>query len=832
MAKKKESKGKKRQATETSRDLYFEQSNIRQHLLALILLSVISVGLFAPIHFSGKKLVATDTVSWRAMAQAMLEHQEETGEEALWSPNLFGGMPGYLISVRPSVPQIDDIATELRPLIWPTSHFIFLLFGTYLLCFVLTRNSLASVFGACAFGLTNYVPLILTAGHNSKFIALCFAPWLVLTFIYLMRKPGWLGCALFAIAAAANLRAGHIQVTYYFTAIIFIWWLVEGIGLIRSKQAGQFVKATSFLLLGTIAALALVAQPYLAKLEYKDYSIRGSGDGGAGPAWEYAMGWSQGRLEMLTLLIAGAAGGDTSYWGPKIATAGPHYFGALSVVFALIAFLKKRDATVVALSVAALVTIAFALGKNLEPFNRAAFDWLPMYSALRVPETWLSTTAFLVAVLGSIGVAGTLAAFKGKREGKRFPRYALIPVAALGAFLLVLLVGKDGFLTFEKENETAIVAQQIARANNVPVSDPRVASAADEYVQEQREPRRRMFANDTLRSFLVVALAGLLIWLLYKGLVPDSVFVGLLIIVQIFDLGGVSRRYLNSSMLVEQSVNEPEVPEYGFDRFIVERVDESGGPGHFRTLSLERNPTSNARPAYYYETVGGYHAAKLGIYQDYLDKILFGQRTFAPTPIGLDLMNVRYIVAGSQLAGLDSVYHDQETGLRVFEKKNVLPRAYFVSDYEVVANYDEALVALGSVDIRTRVILEEDPGIAEAPVDSNSVATATVVQHTPRTVTIEAETDAERMLVVSEVHYPAGWTATVDGRPAPIFRANSLVRAVRVPAGTSTIEFKFHPQKHFLGRTISLAATILIYGFVIIALVFAVWKRGSDIQSI
>jgi hypothetical protein len=170
----------------------------QQHAVCLVLLLALSIGFFSPIHFSDKRIVGGDTVQWQASAQAMLEYQEQTGRPALWDPNMFGGMPGYKITYAPVVPQVDDVLRMLRKVIWPTSHFIFLLIGTYLLVVFLTGDKLSGLLAACAYGLTTYLPILLTAGHNSKFIALCLAPWLVLAFAYALRRPTLLAALLFA----------------------------------------------------------------------------------------------------------------------------------------------------------------------------------------------------------------------------------------------------------------------------------------------------------------------------------------------------------------------------------------------------------------------------------------------------------------------------------------------------------------------------------------------------------------------------------------------------------------------------------------------------------
>ena len=191
-----------------STNLWDRQSPLKRHAFMVLTIVILSFIFFAPLHFSGKKLVGGDTVGWRAQAESMLEYRAETGEEPLWATNVFGGMPGYYISYHNAVPQADAIARILRKVIWPSSHFIFLLLGTYVCGFLLTKNEIASLFGAVAYGFTTYIPVLLSAGHNTKFVTLAFAPWMIAAFIYTLRKPGLAGGLLFGVASAAVLRTG------------------------------------------------------------------------------------------------------------------------------------------------------------------------------------------------------------------------------------------------------------------------------------------------------------------------------------------------------------------------------------------------------------------------------------------------------------------------------------------------------------------------------------------------------------------------------------------------------------------------------------------------
>ena len=451
-----------------------------RHGLCLGFLLLVAVGFFWPTTFGGRTLAGGDTLRWRASAEAMIQYEEATGDEADWAPNMFGGMPGTLISGGPGVPGVDSVANGLRRLgLWPVAHAFVLLVGMYLLVFYLTRSALAGVVGAVAFGLSTYLPIILSAGHNSKFIALAYGPWLLLAFGALVRRGpdtsklvSALLVLLFAVAASVNLRAGHVQITYYLVVVAVVWWLAEGVAAAREGRAATWLVSTGLLAVGSALALVIVADPYLAKWEYKAFTTRAAGPGG-GLAWEYAMAWSQGLGELLTLVVPNAyGGGGATYWGPKTFTEGPHYVGPVVALLALVGVAGVARRSVVAFGVAALVTVVFALGEHVPLVNRLAFEGLPLFDAFRVPETWLSVTALLLALL-----AGWGAYYLQRREATPEAEDRKRRVALGAAATLALLVGGlwatgGGPLDFERPGRARAGRARGGPAVRAPVERP------------------------------------------------------------------------------------------------------------------------------------------------------------------------------------------------------------------------------------------------------------------------------------------------------------------------------------------------------------------------
>jgi len=829
--------------------------NATQHAIGVAFLLLLALTFLWPVTFGGQSLIGGDIVQWRGMAEAMLAYEAETGDQALWAPNAFGGMPGYLIHYPRLIPQLDNLVAALRNAgWWPGAHWFVLLIGTYLLVFYLTRDVLSSVLGAVAYGLTTYIPIILLAGHNTKFVAMAMAPWLVLAFAFALRRPpgaGWiralLGTLLFAIALALNLRAEHVQITYYVTFALGVIWLVEGIGAIREGEGRMFAVSTAVLAAGGLLAVAMVAHPYLPLAEYKAYTIRSAGEGG-GLAWDYAMRWSQGYGELLTLLIPGAYGGEgATYWGPKPFTAGPHYVGPVVLLLAGLALYGVRRRLVTGLGVAAVLMVLFSLGEHLPLLNRPMFLFFPLFDAFRVPETWLAVVALVLAVLAGGGVYYVSRREPTAEAVERKTRAVYVSLGVVGGVLLLALVAGSAFFSFEAPGEFEQISRAISEQSGVPTSDPRVGQAASGYIAEVRGQRRGMFTGDAVRAVVLLLLAGGLLVLQRRGRLPRWVCQVALLLLVTADLWMVGARYFNADHpgIRPSSDITRSIPQYGVDPYILARQEVAGGPGHFRTLPLALNPFNDGRTPFFYESVGGYHGAKLALFQDYIDHLLFlpdGRLN----PTALDLMATRFILAQGPLPGTEVAFQDERTGLVVLERPDAAPRAWFVDDVRVEPDREATLAALRdpAFDLRRTALLAEPlavplPDVRAAPqapevppdqpADTLKVGpgrTISLVRFTPREIVWEVETDRPRLFVASEVYYPAGWTATVAGDPVPIYRANHLLRAVAVPEGRHIVMMRYAPEIHRQSLRITLWATAFAY--LAAALMLGLWwYRGG-----
>ena len=809
-------------------------SPMARHGVSVGLMLAIALSFYAPMIFEGKAIHSSDKVGWEAKVHALTEHYEETGERALWNPNVYSGMPAFMMNYKQNVIQIDDVADKMRSFAWPVSHLFFLLIGMYLLLFYLTRNHLSGLLAAFAFGFTTYIPVILSAGHNTKFIALCYAPYVVLAFVYALRNPSLLSGLLFAVALGAELRAKHPQITYSVLMMLLVWWIVEAVWAWQEDEVTPFAKSTGWLALGTGVALLMVAQPYFAIYQYKQFSVRGAeavaGAGGAaqggggGMGGKRGRGGGPGRRELVTRVIAGpSGGGPQTYWGPKIFTAGPHYVGGVVAALSGLALWRVRSRVTWGIGAGVLVTILFSLGKYASWINYPMFEYFPFFDAFRAPETWLSITALGLAILAGIGLDYCLRREDGRKQEKT--RSMLYVFGAVLGVVLLLRVGPNLFFDFEKPNERQRLVRAIQQQRpNLSIQSQRVQRFIRQQMEQRKKKRVSAFKADATRTIMAVGMVLLLLWLYRRKTVAAWVAGGAIVLVVTIDLWGVDKRYLGEDQFSTQPDRESKISTYDYHRFLDKQVDRAGGTGRFRVFPLQppqrRTPMNNPISSYHYESVGGAHPAKLQIYQDYIDHILQGSGRGLPNENALDLMNARYIVAQQRLPGTSVIYQSQETNVLVLENADAVPRGFLVGQTEVIEDPQSTWQRLreSSFDPRRTAILPEPLDPSVAPIDSGSTAEVTMDSHSLEEIKWTIQTDAPRLFVASEVYYPAGWNAYLNGEEVPIQRVNYLLRGVHMPEGKHTLVLRFEPKADSYGTLVAGGTTLLVYGGVLFLL--------------
>ncbi|MDZ7681498.1 MAG: hypothetical protein U5J63_07200 [Fodinibius sp.] len=332
-------------------DVISRLSDKKRHGIALLTLFILPLILYSAIFFGGQQFPGSDETQWRAGAQSVIEHIETYDEHPLWVSNMFSGMPSTVIHNPAPPTNLDTLIEWVDGNTFPLPYFWILLSGAYLFFVIQGLRPFSSALGSILIGFTTYLPIILEAGHNSKFIAIAFIPWLFVGYLLISRSAKtFLGFFTFALAVTLQLRANHPQITYYFLYLLGFWWMYDSWLAYKKDQIQDWLQRTGIAFGAGILAILCSIDMYWRLYEYAQYSTRSgstlasSSSGGGGLTLEYAFSWSQGVGELLTLVIPGLYGGSSgeAYWGPKSFTSGPHYLGGIAFLLALIGLFRYR----------------------------------------------------------------------------------------------------------------------------------------------------------------------------------------------------------------------------------------------------------------------------------------------------------------------------------------------------------------------------------------------------------------------------------------------------------------------------------------------------------
>jgi hypothetical protein len=794
-----------------------------KHAICLAVLLLLPTFLFPDVFWGDSRFVAHDTIQWRASAESIIAERNTTGEEPLWAANQFSGMPAYLVSYQKSVPNIDNILT-LPETLYPASFFWVLLVGMYLFLIRLGFKPASSMLGSVLAGFSTYLPIIVGAGHNSKFVALSFIPWVMLGYAMLrdQDRNKWLSAFVFTGAFILHLRAGHPQITYYFMWLLGIWFLYDVAQAWKEGRIKPFASVAALVIVSGLVTLVANAQPYWSIYEYSPFSIRGGGGadspGGAGLDMEYAFRWSQGWGELLTLFLPNAYGGSAAYWGPKSGTSGPHYFGAITMVFLLLGLWKSDFKLKWVFFGAGAITVLFSLGEHFMAFNTFMFNYFPLFNKFRAPETWLVVAGFCFPVVAVAGIEYVAKKTGEIKKSDWLP--AMIPVVVLA---VVAGLGISSILSFEKPGQADQFIEQLASANQLNPSDSRVQQQVRDFIENNLKPERKALAErDGLRFLFIVTLSvAVLLGLAFRKLGAGPATL-ILVMIAGYDGITVGQRYSNDNSMVPKDFDAQRTIEQTrrpLDTWLAENVNTSE-PWSYRVFPLSDNPFNNALPSYFYPSLGGYSGARMAIYDDIMSRSIF-VGDFGLNIGLMNMLNTKYLTynEGLELPGFMPVH--ESDGVVVYENSNVLPKAWFVDKAEVVLNKDNALARINqfTFDPSREAVVEYERLLPELTADST--ATATVTSYSARQIDVDvSRSSGSGLLVLGELYYPQGWVATIDGEPAEILKTNFAIRGVIVPEGTHTVSFTFDPRSHTAGTTVAWVGHLMWLLMGGIALVF------------
>lgn len=799
-----------------SEGFFYNLSETKQHLIALAILFLVPFILFTATTIGGKEFQRHDITQWRAGSESAFEYRETYGEDPLWINNMYMGMPAFVVSVKTVVPHLNFLSGFFNK-IYPAFQYWVLLSGMYLLLILMGFRPLTAAFGSITYGLTSYFPIIIGAGHTSKFFALAFAPWIFAGYWKLTRSKNKLsGLLFFTVAIALQVKAGHPQITYYFMYLLGFLWIADSSKWIKENEYKKFGIITGLLLIGGVVGILNHAQSLLTLKEYAEFSIRGGSalDGTSGLSTGYAFAWSQGIKETLTLFVPEIFGGASpNYFGPKSVTSGPHYLGALVLPFLLIALFKQKSRTMLVFFITGSIAVLFAWGENFKLINELAFDYIPFFNKFRAPETWLVITAFCYSIVAVYGFDWLLNYIKLKTANIKNLALPLGLTTLIFVFILIQVKTMD----YSRPGEIDNIAQQIAQQNQVSPQNPQVQQQASNYVQQNFIPVRKEGANkDLFRFGLFLVGSVVLIWLLIKQKISVSLASIGFLLISFIDMTTVGKRYVPDRVIVNGNINPErylDSQKRDIDQYIIDNNKAENDSYEFRTFPLLDGAFQTAVPSYFYPTIGGYTGAKLSIVAD-LQKNN-GPLYKGDAGLNLDLLgvlNIKYITyqSGLQIPNLKPVFNGRNG--TVYENTKLQPKAFFVDSLVYASSAQEAydFVDQPNINYSEIAVVETNKNIT---IKSDTSASVTITNYTGQEISLRTNRSTPGFLVLSEIYYPAGWSATLDGKEIPIHKTNYVLRGLEVPQGNHQIELRFEPKSFYLGVTIgwiSLALQILL----------------------
>ena len=804
-------------------------NKVKPHAIAIGVFLLLTVVYFLPT-LSGSSLSTHDVSQWIGMSKEILDYKAQTGKEALWTNSMFSGMPSYQISVLyPSnwVKYINDFIWLGLP---SPANIVFLaLLSFYILAVTLKADfrlaiALAIAYAFCSF---NFVSLV--AGHNTKVQAIALMP-MVIAGVMMTYRGKWLsGGALTALALSLQIYANHLQITYYLAIAVGLLAASEFVNAIINKTIKDFMIAS--VILGGVAAIAVLPNitNLMATAEYGKYSTRGPSEltekkSSSGLDKDYALGWSYGKMETFTLLVSNFNGGASSYkldersatydaiknnanegsakdfvkaaplyWGDQPMTSGPVYSGAIPVFLFVLALFLVGGYLRVWMIVVALLSIMLSWGSHFLPLTNFFFDHVPGYNKFRSVSMTLVLVSLIIPLAGILGL-NKLTDTNGNAKDKiKFLWWAFYIV---GGLCLIMLILPSLFGNFNGPSD-----EQLGQY-------PWLLEAL-------RKDRESLLQIDAFKSLFFISAAFFLLWRMLNGKMKKEMVFMILAGLIVVDLWSNDKRYLNDDKFTTQSSVSNPFPKSEIDEQILQ--DKS----YYRVYNLSVSPFNDASTSYYHKSIGGYHGAKLKRYQELIERQISkgNQRVW-------NMLNAKYIIFTNQQTGQPMLQQNPEA----------LGNAWFVQNWKIVPNADAEMKEMDSLDFKTTAVIDQRygngvSGLSQNVVDSTATITLAENGYSPMQLTYNSSSSTDRLAVFSEIHYPAGWNAYIDGKLTDHIRLNYVLRGLKIPAGKHKIEFKFEPAVYEQGEKMALAGSMMLV-VLLGAAVFMEFKgKSTDAKS-
>ena len=805
---------------------FFQKNkNIVSIALAIIAFAIITWVYFSPV-MQGKRVKQHDMEMHKGMAQELTEYRETTGETALWTNSAFSGMPAWNITAPQKTNLFDYVHKGLSiGLPSPLGSVFISMLGFFILLLILDCGFWISVAGAIAYGFTSYLFIVIGAGHNAKAVAMAYIPPVIAGILLTYKGKYLWGGLLTAIALALEIRANHLQITYYLLLVIGILIIAEFIADLREKKLVHFIKASLILVIVAIISTLTFTTKLYANYEFGKETTRGKPvltrneeNQTKGLDRDYITQWSYGIGETWSLLIPNAKGGasayigsknpalekadsrfrqniaqSNAYWGDQPGTSGPVYVGAIVVFLFVLGALTVKGKLKWALLVATILSILLSWGKNFMGFTNFFLDYIPGYNKFRAVSMTLVIAEVTMPLLGFLGLAEITKEPDGfKKNQKKF----FIALGVTAGFCLLFYLAPKLFFNFLSQGE----AEQFTA-----MSKGKDGAIYATFATQLENVRIAIFRKDALRSLLFIILAAVPLFLYGKGKLKGQIAFPILAVLVLVDMFPIDKRYLN---------NDNFIPKRQFEQpFTASKANQYILNDHaldFRVADITKDAFNDASTCYFHKSIGGYSGAKLRRYQDVITQYLGGElNQLRSAKTGEDLLQA--LSRQKVLNMLNTKYVIYNPNSQPFENPFACGNAWMASDVQWVDTPNEEIDAIGSTElIHTAILNKEFQSQVSGYKPIDSIGSITLTDYKPNQVTYRFNANEDKLVVFSEIWTSKGWTMRIDGQEHPILRANYLLRAAMVPAGSHEIVMRYEPKIWKVGGIISLVSSLTI----------------------
>ncbi len=828
------------------------KKNLIQTIIAIGIFLILAL-IFTYPSLQGKVLNQHDTLSWKAMSWEAREYYEATGETQLWTNSMFGGMTTYttyMTGIPQAMYSIQETIQQILPS--PAYFLFFAMLGFFILLSSLNTNCWVAVIGAITYAFAAYNLQIMAAGHNTKMLSVAFMPIAVAGMISLYRGKYITGSMMALAGLALTIQQGMYQVVYYLGIILILLGVAYFVKAVQRKKWKRFFMATAIML---ACGLLSISMNYLyVKLtkEYGDLTMRGGKSeltinksaedknkkGGLDKG--YAFRWSQGIGETFTLFVPNLYGGGPvyedgqmvsyEYWGDQPMTSGPFYFGVITMLLLILSLFFIRNNIKWWLFGIGMLGIIMSWGRNFSAFNEFLFDTLPLYNSFRTPTMAMVITGLSFGTLAFWALSEFL---KGTYTEKE--RWDALKKAVIITGVITLFSGLgSGMLTDYKVTKDGVRYKEFAPrvlAQKPTASPAEIEQIFDANINrpEALEMRSDMATKDGMRSLFFLLAAAVLLWFFTKSKLKKEHTIAALGLLFLLDVVTLGWRYLkdDENFYVEQDVYDAQFAPRPVDLQVKADPDP-----YYRVFDLSTDLFNDAMPAVHHKLVGGYSPVKLESFQDLIDIHL--RQGGASNPAVLDMLNTKYLIGQSQNNQLVAERRPTAAG-----------NAWFVQEIKQVQNADEEMLALSAANPmdssagttsfepkKTAVIQAKELAGKNIPLTftKDSAAQITLKKYSLNYLDFESSNQADGFAVFSDIYYPLGWKAYVNGKESPIIKTNYLLRGLYLPKGNNQIRFEFKPDTYVKYKWVPTVSSYLIL-FLLVGLGFIAIKNQMQLPE-